>query len=116
MLIAYSDLGCRDTAIQTLIVFPEVIIYAPNAFTPDGDAFNQTWRVHMEGIDIYNFELLIYNRWGEVIWESHDIEVGWDGMYNGKPVETGTYIWTISTKDVLNDGKFNFEGHITILR
>jgi gliding motility-associated-like protein len=116
MLVAHSDLGCRDTALQTLIVFPEVIIYAPNAFTPDGDAFNQTWRVYMEGIDVYEFELLIYDRWGEVIWESHDINVGWDGMYNGQPVPTGTYVWTIRTKDSLNDAKYNYEGHVSILR
>ncbi len=116
ILIATSDLGCADTLTHTLIVHPEVIIYAPNAFTPDGDAFNQTWKVHMEGIDIYDFELLIYDRWGEVIWESHDISVGWDGMYNGRPVPAGTYIWTISTKDSLNDGKYNYEGHVSIIR
>lgn len=116
VLITTSELGCKDTMEYQLIVLPEVLIYAPNAFTPDGDEHNQGWRVFMEGVDPYDFELLVFNRWGEVIWESHDIEVAWDGTYNGKPVETGTYAWTIRTKDILNDSKYTYSGHVTILR
>ncbi|NVK66238.1 MAG: gliding motility-associated C-terminal domain-containing protein, partial [Flavobacteriales bacterium] len=115
-LITTSELGCVDTMNQELIVYPEVLIYAPNAFTPDGDEHNQTWRVFMEGIDVYDFELLIFNRWGEVIWESHDLEVGWDGTYGGKPVETGMYTWIIRTKDLQNDAKYTFDGHINLLK
>lgn len=115
-LITTSELGCVDTMNHELIVYPEVLIYAPNAFTPDGDEHNQTWRVFMEGIDVYDFELLIFNRWGEVIWESHDVEVGWDGTYGGKPVETGMYNWIIRTKDLQNDAKYTFDGHINLLK
>ena len=60
MLVATSELGCIDTLNYELIVFPEVLIYAPNAFTPDGDELNQTWQVYMEGVDIYDFNLLIF--------------------------------------------------------
>lgn len=116
MLITTSELGCVDTMIHELIVYPEVLIYAPNAFTPDGDEHNQTWRVFMEGIDVYDFELLIYNRWGEVVWESHDIEIGWDGTYGGEMVETGTYTWIVRTKDLMNDAKYTYNGHINLLK
>lgn len=116
MLITTSQLGCIDTTWQEVIVYPEVIIYAPNTFTPDDDEFNQDWRIYMEGIDIHDFELLIYDRWGEIIWESHDIEVAWDGTFNGKMVPTGTYTWIVRTKDVLNDGKYTYTGHLNILR
>jgi len=115
-LITTSELGCVDTMDHELIVYPEVLIYAPNAFTPDGDEHNQTWRVHMEGIDEYDFELLIFNRWGEVVWESHDVEVGWDGTYNGKMMPTGTYTWVIRTKDLMNDAKYTFDGHLNLLK
>lgn len=116
MLITTSELGCVDTTWQQVVVFPEVLIYAPNSFTPDDDEFNQDWRIFMEGIDIYDFELLIFDRWGEVLWESHDIEVGWDGMYAGKPLPAGTYSWVVRTKDVLNDAKYTYTGHVNILR
>jgi gliding motility-associated-like protein len=97
-------------------VKPEVLIYAPNAFTPDGDEFNQSWSVIMEGIDITVFDLLVYNRWGEVIWASKDVNATWDGTYKGKIVPAGIYNWTIRTKDALNDKKYEFTGSITVLR
>lgn len=116
ILITTSELGCVDTMYHELVVQPEILIYAPNTFTPDDDEFNQDWRVFMEGVDIYDWELLIYDRWGEIIWESHDIEVPWDGQYDGKPLPDGTYVWTIRTRDVLNDDKVEFRGHVTIIR
>lgn len=115
-LITTSELGCVDTMDYELIVFPEVIIYAPNTFTPDGDEFNQDWLIHMEGVDPYDFELLIFNRWGEIVWESHDITVPWDGMYKGKPLMQGMYNWVVRTKDILNDNKYTYTGHVTIIR
>ena len=115
-LITTSELGCVDTMDHELIVFPEVLIYAPNAFTPDDDEHNQTWSVHMEGIDIYDFELLIYNRWGEIIWESNDVSVGWDGTYVGQMAPAGVYTWIIRTKGLLDDDKYTYNGHINLLR
>ncbi|EPB65761.1 PKD domain protein [Ancylostoma ceylanicum] len=115
-LIVTSELGCKDTLTQPLIVYPEVALYAPNTFTPDGDEYNQTWKVHMDGVDIYSFHLLIFNRWGEMVFESRDMDVPWNGRYNGKPVPSGSYTWTISAKDRLNDSKYEWNGTLNILR
>src|SRR3989344_2070074 len=108
--------GCTDSVMHVVQVVSEVIIYAPNAFTPDDDEFNQTWFVHIDGIDVSNFELLIYNRWGEIVFESHDYQTGWDGTYHGRIVPQGTYTWTISTKDMNNDDKYTFDGHFSVIR
>ncbi|MEY3237688.1 MAG: hypothetical protein RI883_1789 [Bacteroidota bacterium] len=116
ILIATSEFGCIDTTSQIVIVYPELVFYVPNSFTPDGDEYNQSWGIYIEGIDVYNFELRLYNRWGEIIWESHDPTEKWDGSYNGKPVEIGTYTWTIKTKDVLNDEMYDFNGHVNVIR
>ena len=115
-LIVSNAYGCNDTVTKLVSVVNDVMIYAPNTFTPDGDEFNQTWDIHILGIDIYDFDLFIYNRWGEVIWESHDPAVGWDGRYNGKLVQTGMYNWVIDCKDIINDDKYNFSGHITVIK
>jgi gliding motility-associated-like protein len=115
-LITTSDLGCSDTVTIPLVVLPEVLMYAPNAFTPDGDEFNQLWRIHIVGIDVYDFELLLFNRWGEVVWESRDPEQGWDGTYKGEMCPTGTYTWIVRAKDLLNDGQYTFEGHVNLLK
>ncbi len=115
-LIAESAFGCSDTLIQQVIVYPEVLIYAPNTFTPDNDEHNQDWGIFIEGIDPYDFSLLIFDRWGEVVWESRDPQARWDGTYQGMKLKEGTYVWKIACKDMLNDGKFEFKGFINILR
>ena len=116
MLIISSDLGCLDTAFLDVIVYPELIIYAPNAFTPDNDEHNQNWSIHMEGIDIYDFELQLFNRWGQLIWESHDITVGWDGTYGGNYAQAGIYTWAVRTKDLFTDKIYVFNGHVNLLK
>ncbi|MDX1651707.1 MAG: gliding motility-associated C-terminal domain-containing protein [Brumimicrobium sp.] len=118
-LIATSIHGCTDTAVAIVQVESEVIFYAPNSFTPDGDERNPLWRVYIEGIDVQMFDLEIYNRWGELIWESHNPEAGWDATYGGaggKPVEEGTYVWKVRTRDYINDKKYEWQGHINVLR
>jgi gliding motility-associated-like protein len=93
-----------------------MLIYAPNTFTPDGDSFNQTWKVVASGIDLTVFDLFIYDRWGEKIWESHDLDDSWSGVYQGQNVPEGTYTWTLRVKDVVNDSKYYYNGHINLLR
>lgn len=115
-LIASSEQGCSDTTSLIVTVYPEVIIYAPNAFTPDGDEHNQDWRVFVEGVDVYDFECLIFNRWGELIWENRDPFVAWDGTYNGAIVPAGTYTWVVRMKNLFNDNKYTHSGHVTILK
>lgn len=115
-LIATSEYNCVDTLIKTIEVLPDVQLYVPNTFTPDGDGFNELWNVYIQGVDIYNFTLEVYNRWGERVWESHDIEYGWDGTYGGKIVPSGTYIWKIRGADFITDEKYEWNGHVLILR
>lgn len=115
-LITTSEFGCIDTSTQIIIVLPEVLLFAPNTFTPDDDEFNQDWGIHISGVDIYNFELLIFNRWGQIVWESHDPSATWDGTYNGAYVQQGTYTWTIEAKDLVNDNKYEFNGFINVLK
>lgn len=115
-LYVTTDYGCTDSVTIDLHVIEDILFYAPNAFTPDGDEFNQSWKPEIMGIDIYDFELLMFNRWGEVIWESHDPNVGWDGTYNGKLVPAGTYVWTARVKSPMNDDKKTFTGSVVILK
>jgi gliding motility-associated-like protein len=115
-LIVTSQYGCKDTAFNFVQVKPEVILYAPNSFTPDGDEHNNEWRIFISGIEQFQgFDLQIYNRWGEIIWESYDANASWDGTYRGRKVPEGTYIWKARATDSFTDAKYEFSGHITIL-
>ena len=108
--------GCVDSVSNIAQVLSDVILYAPNTFTPDGDEFNQTWFLHMDGIDIQQFNLQIFNRWGEVIWESNDPKGSWDGTYQGAIVPNGQYTWILETKELISDKKYTFNGYINVLR
>lgn len=115
-LIVTSELGCTDTLTRIVPVVQEVITYAPTAFTPDGDEFNQTWKIHIHGVDVHNVTLLVFNRWGEIIFENHDLTVGWDGTYNGEHVQSGTYTWKLQAKDAVSDKKYEWFGVVNVLR
>jgi gliding motility-associated-like protein len=92
----------------------DLIIYVPNAFTPDDDAYNQTFEPVIASM-IDQYHLTIYNRWGEIIFESYNKNVGWDGTYNGDKVQDGTYTWQI---EVSTNGtnKIMKYGHVSIIR
>lgn len=117
-LIATSSMGCVDTAYATITVTEEVIFYVPNTFTPDDDDFNETFKpVFTSGFNPYDFTMLIFNRWGEVIFESHDASVGWDATYSGRyPVQDGTYTWKIIFKTLATDERREVLGHVNVLR
>jgi len=118
-LVAYSPLGCTDTARRVITINEELIFYVPNTFTPDNDDFNQTWNVvFTSGFDPFDFNLYVFNRWGEVIWESHDASVGWDATYgtDGRPVQDGTYTWKIDFKTTMTDERVQVVGHVNVLR
>ena len=116
MLAVTNGNGCTDTIVRLVIIRNDVMIFAPNTFTPDDDKFNQGWRVFIQGIDDYSFHLEIYNRWGEIVFESRNPEAEWYGTYGGELVKDGTYIWVIKASDAENDNKYEFNGHVTIIR
>jgi gliding motility-associated-like protein len=115
--IASSQIGCTDTAYGYVRVEEVLIYYVPNTFTPDGDSYNETFKpVFTDGFDPYSFSMFIYNRWGEVIWESHDSSVGWNGMYGGNKVSDGIYTWKIEFKTSMNDERVMDIGHVNIIK
>jgi gliding motility-associated-like protein len=121
MLVAISPAGCVDTTYSVIQIIEELIYYVPNTFTPDGDTYNQTFKpVFTSGFDIYDYSLFIYNRWGEVIFESHDANFGWDGSYGSNNeteiVQDGTYTWVIEFKVTMNDERKRVNGHVNVLR
>ncbi|WP_294673254.1 PKD domain-containing protein [uncultured Fluviicola sp.] len=116
-LIATNAFGCPDTAYAIVRVLDEVIYYIPNSFTPNGDEHNNTFQpVFTSGFDPYSFRLLIFNKWGETIFESKDAKVGWDGTYNGVMVPEGMYVWTVTFKDPNTDKKYTENGHMTLIK
>lgn len=118
-LVATSSFGCSSSFSLTIGYEEGLIYYVPNSFTPDGDQFNQVFLpIFSSGLDSENYRLRIYNRWGEIIFESHDVQEGWDGTYpydNGV-VQDGIYTWRIDFKLKNNDEQKLITGHLNVLR
>jgi gliding motility-associated-like protein len=118
-LWAYNHNGlCKDSLEQLVIVQDVIIFYVPNVFTPDGDEYNEDFSpVFTSGIDIYDFHLTIFNRWGETIFETFDPSKGWNGHYgDGGLVDDGTYIWQIQFHETMSDRHHEHRGHVTVLK
>ena len=115
MQIVINEWGCKDTAYSELYIEP-FTLYIPNAFTPDGDEFNNTFNA-ITDFYIYEWHLKVYNRWGQVLFETYDVDQVWDGTYKGQLVQDGTYGYTIQyrTCEPLNPDHFT-TGHINMLR
>ena len=117
MLIAISNLGCIDTAFSSIDMLEQLLYFVPNTFTPDGDLKNNTFQpVFTSGFDPYNFKMLIFNRWGEILFETNNAAIGWDGTYDGIYVQDGTYTWKIEFKVKENDKKYFLSGHVNLFR
>ncbi|MFT5819529.1 MAG: gliding motility-associated-like protein [Crocinitomix sp.] len=117
-LTASNYLGCVDSVTLYMNVKGIIIFYIPNTFTPDGDQFNESFvPVFESGFDPYDFHMVIYNRWGEVVFESFDATGGWNGAYGGGGlVDDGVYIWSIDFKELHSDKRHEHKGHVTILK
>jgi gliding motility-associated-like protein len=116
-LMAISDKGCKDSITKNVLMTEGNLYFVPNAFTPDEDEFNPTFQpIFTSGFDPYDFNMKIYNRWGEIIFESNSHTTGWDGTYHGKLVREGIYNWTIEFKKAKTDERKIIYGHVTIMK
>jgi gliding motility-associated-like protein len=118
-LTAYDQAsGCSDVHQAVINIKDVLIFYVPNTFTPDGDQFNEMFQpVFTSGYDPFDFHLMIFNRWGEVIFESYNADKGWNGHYgDGGLVQDGVYIWQIEFKENMSDKRHTARGHVTVLK
>jgi len=106
-----GDNGCFNYDIITIIY--DGIIFLPNVFTPDGDGINDIF--YAIGVDIVKLDLYIFDRWGEQLFYTNDINVGWDGTYQGRLAETETYVWKVWYEDVLGK-RGTLYGTVTLLK
>ena len=102
-----------DRIVLTKNIFP-VSIEIPNVFTPNNDEVNDTFHP-VQAIGIENYELIIYNRWDQKVFQTTDVNQGWDGTFNQEKCTDGTYFWTVNYLDV-NDKKGIKKGFLELNR
>jgi gliding motility-associated-like protein len=115
ILTVENSMGCRDSTMREVIVKDNFVIWIPNAFTPDGDGFNDYFGPKGVGIDPDGFEFYVYNRWGELIFFTTDINQTWDGKVNNRVVQQDVYPWLIIVKDI-NEKVHKLDGHVNVVK
>jgi gliding motility-associated-like protein len=113
-LIVTSADGCTDTAMATIVIEELYTLYVPSAFSPNDDGFNPIWRPY--GTGLKNYQLTVFNRWGQIVFESPKIDHGWNGLLgSGEKAPQGVYDYRI---DVMfdNEDTQTLIGKLTLLR
>jgi gliding motility-associated-like protein len=105
-LVVKDNLGCYDTTSEQIIKLQSCYITVPNAFTPNGDGKND-FLYPLNGNLATNLEFQVYNRYGQLVFETRDWSKKWDGTIGGKPQPTGTYVWMLHYTDG-GSGKSSF--------
>jgi gliding motility-associated-like protein len=105
--------GCKNETCEPIYIKPVYTFYAPNAFTPNGDGNNDEFK--LEGTYLTEVHLIIYNRWGEKMFESFDLDKGWDGTYQGRIVQDDVYTW-IATVRTFDKTTLQEKGRVKVMR
>jgi gliding motility-associated-like protein len=114
-LITSTQYACADTTYQTVFIEPNFLFYIPSAFSPNGDGDNETFTG--KGIFVKEFEMMIFNRWGELVFYTDELEKPWDGKanYGAEIAQQDVYIYSIKITDYTKK-KHNFRGTVTLIR
>jgi gliding motility-associated-like protein len=114
-LTVYNSYGCSDQITSEIVVESYFAFFIPNAFTPNNDGANETF--FGKGVGITEYNLTIFDRWGEVIFESNDIEKGWDGRAKGgnEIAQKDVYVWKVNLKDIFNK-KHEYIGKVSLIK
>ena len=115
-LIVTNAFGCKSSVSHDIIITDRYSFYAPDAFTPNGDGLNDEFIVKGGGIDPATFEMKIFNRWGELVFHSQEIDKGWNGTMNniGPTLKEDEYVWKV---DFVNysGAAHTYMGHVMLL-
>ncbi|HVZ25664.1 MAG TPA: gliding motility-associated C-terminal domain-containing protein [Sediminibacterium sp.] len=112
-LAVKNNLGCADTAFHIIAQFPNCYIAVPSAFTPNGDGLND-YLYPLNAFKAVSLIFRVYNRYGQVVFETRDPSKKWDGSINGQAQPSGTFVWTLEYTD-RDTGQKVFQKGTTVL-
>jgi gliding motility-associated-like protein len=112
-LVAENQNGCRDTVDMVLDIIPDFYFYFPNSFTPNKNDKNEMYTGYGSGVKSYRMR--IFDRWGQLVFESNDMLVGWDGTYKGSPVARDSYVCVFDLESYAGKRSRRM-GNVTVIR
>ena len=114
-LITSNIHECYDTTSRTITVKPFYNFFVPSSFSPNGDNINDIFAVIGNGIKNENYEFILFNRWGDIVWEADNINDTWDGKINGSNAKQDVYQYKLSFFNFLEEREIHY-GQVTLIR
>jgi gliding motility-associated-like protein len=116
-LIATNSYGCTDTMLKRNYIgtFKEGYVYVPNAFSPNNNGRNEGFKPSTFNVKSTAYSFKVFTRWGELVYETNDLDAEWDGTFNGEQCTQDVYVFTVNGQYINND-QFTFRGTLTLLR
>jgi gliding motility-associated-like protein len=115
LIVTSQPGGCSDTITRPVFVGPDIIVWIPDVFTPDGAGPGKNNTFNVTATNFKAFNIRIFNRWGEKMFETDNIDQGWDGNSGGKECMQGVYVYYVEVTS-FEDKVYKFKGTITLLR
>jgi gliding motility-associated-like protein len=112
-LVAINPAGCADTVCQDVRAVIVALVDVPNAFTPKSGDINS--KVFVRGFGISKMRFIIWNRWGQRVFETNDRNIGWDGKFNGVIQPMDVYVYTLDV-EFFDGTKTTKKGDISLIR
>ena len=110
-----SEHGCRDSITKPVIIVPDMLVYIPNVFSPDGSGPIKNDKFWIEASGYETFQILIFNRWGEKVYESHKLDEPWNGIYKNEPVQMDAYVYEVKITS-FSKKLYKFSGTVLLIR
>jgi len=110
--------GCTDSIIFNVVINDRFNVFIPTSFTPNGDGINDVLSVKGTDVDPERFHFRIFNRWGEIVFESRDMDLIWNGshQFGDYFVGSGVYNYVLDAYSIATTKRFEITGHITVVR
>jgi gliding motility-associated-like protein len=115
LIVTSQPGGCTDTFSRNVFVGPDIIVWIPDVFTPDGAGPGKNNTFNVTASNFKGMNMTIYSRWGEKLFYSDDINKGWDGTANGQEVPDGVYVYHVEVMS-FDDQPYTFDGTLTLMR
>jgi gliding motility-associated-like protein len=116
MVVATSLTGCTAADSVLIVVIERENVFSPGGFTPNGDGINDEFALNGAISDIETFYVVVYDRWGEKLFDSYDPDFRWNGIFKGKELNPGVYVYHMKYK-LKNIGRFyERKGSVTLIR
>ncbi len=114
-LVVENNINCFDTSVNFVKVLYNCYIAVPSAFTPNGDGLND-YLYPLNAYKAQNLQFTVYNRYGQLVFQTHDWQIKWDGKINGNPQPSGTYVWILTYTDGDTGKKVFLKGTSVLIR